>query len=491
MTAGGEIWSLTASTMADSLAEGALTSSDVVDALLERIDDIDRSGPTLRSVIETNPEARSIAAQLDAERNAGRSRGPLHGVPVLVKDNVDTADEMHTTAGSLALSGNRPISDAELVENLRAAGLVLLGKTNLSEWANIRSTRSTSGWSARGGLTLNPWALDRNAGGSSAGSGSALAAALAPLAVGTETDGSIVCPASVNGVVGFKPTVGAVSRRGVIPISHSQDSPGPMARTVRDTALLLGALTRGSSYIAACSLDGLPGLRVGVVRGWFGDHPVADALAEQAVTLIAKAGAEVVDPVDLAGLPSYDAGDDELTVLLYELHADLDAYLRGRPPGSPRSLAEVVAYNRDHADVEMVHFGQELFEQALGKGGLDESEYLDARRRCLDAAGRDGIDAAMGRHTLDVLVGPAYPPAWKTDLVNGDQLAGGRSTTLPAIAGYPILSLPCGLVDGLPVGLSVVGGAGDELTVLRAAYAFEHALGLGPLHPEYRPPATG
>jgi len=462
------------------MTEHPLSAAEQVDHLLNRIGAVD--APLLRAVIETNPDAMTIADARDAERRDGHVRGPLHGVPVLVKDNVDTADAMLTTAGSLAMTGNRPLADAPVVARLREAGAVLLGKTNLAEWANIRSPHSSNGWSARGGQTLNPWDTTRSPGGSSAGSGAAVAAGLAPLAVGTETDGSIVCPASLNGVVGLKPTVGLVPGDGIVPISHSQDAAGPMARTVRDAAQLLEVMSGRGGYAVSCSPEatdaGLGGVRIGVARAMFGDHIATDAAAESVLTLLSQSHAQIVDPADIPADPSYDLDPDEITVLLHELKHGLDAYLAGRPAGSPRSLAEVVAFNRAHADSELAWFGQELFEQALDLGGLDDPEYVAARERGRRAAREDGIDAAVASHGVDAFVAPAFPPAWKIDHVNGDRMPGGRATTYPAIAGYPILSVPMGLVHGLPVGLAVFGPAHSEPTLLRIAHVVEQQLGL-------------
>ncbi|MDH4158984.1 MAG: amidase [Actinomycetota bacterium] len=459
-----------------------LSAAEQVDHLTNRIGDIDAAGPALRAVIETNPDAMAIAIERDAERRDGRVRGPLHGRPVLLKDNIDTGDAMLTSAGSLALTANRPRQDAPIAARLRAAGAVVLGKTNLSEWANMRSPHSSSGWSARGGQTLNPWDVTRSPGGSSSGSGAAVAAGLAPLAVGTETDGSIVCPASLNGVVGLKPTVGLLPGAGIVPIAHSQDTAGPMARSVREVAALLEVLAGRPGYTAACTddaaADGLAGVRIGVARTCFGDHGGTDAVAEAALSLLSAAGAELVDPADLPTFPSYDAGDDELTVLLHELKHDLEAYLGDRPDGTPRTLAELIAFNRSHADRELAWFGQEFFEQAADLGDLTAPAYVEARDRGRRRAGAEGIDAVAAEHRLDVFVAPAFSPAWKIDLVNGDQMTGGKATTAPAIAGYPILSVPMGLVHGLPVGLAVFGPAGCEAMLLRVAHVVELRLGL-------------
>jgi amidase len=459
-----------------------LSSAELVDHLLNRIGEIDASGPQLNAVLAVNPDAMATAVRRDAEQRDGHERGPLHGVPVLVKDNIDTVDQ-DTTAGSLALVGHRPTADAPVVTRLREAGAVVLGKANLSEWANLRSPHSTSGWSAVGGLTRNPWDLARSAGGSSSGSGAAVAAGLAPLAIGTETDGSIVCPASLNGVVGLKPTVGLLPAHGIVPISHSQDTPGPMARSVQEVAVLLDVLAGADGrYSAAASAesagDALAGLRVGVSRAMFGDHPATDDVAENALEVVARHGTTLVDPADVPALPSYDAGADELTVLLHELKHDLAAYLATRPEGAPRSLDDVVVFNRAHAETELAWFGQEFFEQALATGGLDDEGYLTARARGLRATRDDGLDAVIGEHRLDAIVAPAYGPAWFSDLVNGDHMTGGRVTAAPAVAGYPVLSVPIGLVHGLPVGLALVGTAGSEPSLLRLARGIELALGL-------------
>ena len=459
-----------------------LSAAEQVDHLSNRIGDIDAAGPALRAVIELNPDAMAIAIERDAERRDGWVRSPLHGVPILLKDNIDTGDAMLTTAGSLALTANRPQQDAPIVARLRGAGAVVLGKTNLSEWANMRSPHSSSGWSARGGQTLNPWDVSRSPGGSSAGSGAAVAAGLAPLAVGTETDGSIVCPASLNGVVGLKPTVGLLPGAGIVPIAHSQDTAGPMARSVREVASLLEVLADRPGFTAACTDEaaaaGLFGMRIGVARSCFGAHAGTDAVAEQTLSLLSASGAELVDPADLPSFPSYDANDDELTVLLHELKHDLESYLGTRPEGTPRTLAELVAFNRDHADRELAWFGQEFFEQAAALGGLTTPAYLEARDRARQRAGPEGIDAVAAEHRLDAFVAPAFSPAWKIDLVNGDQMADGKATTAPAIAGYPILSVPMGLVHGLPVGLAVFGTSGTEPVLLRVAHVVESRLGL-------------
>ncbi|MEO8055101.1 MAG: amidase, partial [Acidobacteriota bacterium] len=472
----------------DGMKSGKLTARSIAEKYLARIDALDRNGPTLRSVIELNPEALAIADALDRERKEKGVRGPLHGIPVLVKDNIDTADRMATTAGSLALVGAKPLGDAAVVKRLRDAGAVLLGKTNLSEWANIRSSTSTSGWSGRGGLTRNPYALDRNPCGSSSGSGVAVAASLCAVAVGTETDGSIVSPASANGIVGIKPTVGLVSRSGIIPISVSQDTAGPMARSVRDAAILLSILagvdpqdaaTTGSDrkaeadYTRFLKPDGLRGARIGVVRGLFGFLDRVDAVMAEALAALKSAGAELVDPVELTSAGRI--GEPEGAVLYYEFKAGLNAYLARLGPGAPvKSLADVIAFNEKHAKEEMPYFAQETFLKAEAKGPLTSFEYLEALAKSRRLARTEGIDQAMDKHKLDALVAPTLGPACVTDLVNGDRWL-GEASTAAAVAGYPHVTVPAGFVFGLPVGLSFFGRAWSEGTLLKLAYAFEQA----------------
>ncbi|KQM24548.1 MULTISPECIES: amidase [unclassified Sphingomonas] len=464
------------------MQSGATSSVAITQAYLARIAAIDRQGPTLRSVIATNPDALAQAKALDDERRAGRVRGPLHGVPVLIKDNIETADAMATTAGSLALKDNVTRRDAPVVAYLRRAGAVILGKTNLSEWANIRSTRSMSGWSAVGGLVRNPYALDRTACGSSSGSGAAIAASLAAVAVGTETDGSVVCPSSINGLVGFKPTLGLVSRSRVVPISHSQDTPGPMGRSVRDVALLLSAMaspdptdaatarTVVRDYAAGLSAGALKSKRVGVIR----PAGLPTALAERfdaALKVLRAAGATLVEvtPPKLDGL-----GEAELLVLKTELKADLDAYLATTPSAvRARTLAQVVAFNRANVAAEMPFFGQELFEAAMESKGLADPAYRTARATSLRLAGREGIDAMLKTARADLLVEPTYAAAWLSDPVYGDQYGGPSASELPAVAGYPHLTVPMGLMQGLPVGLSFIGTAGADAAILSAGYAYE------------------
>ena len=471
-------------------ASGGLTARDLVAFCLARIDALDRRGPGLRSVIETNPDAPAIAAELDAERRTSGPRGPLHGIPMLLKDNIDTADRQATTAGSLALLGSRPPRDATVAARLRAAGAVLIGKTNLSEWANFRSRQSSSGWSARGGQTRNPHRLDRSPSGSSSGSGVAVAAGLAPATLGTETDGSILSPASANGVVGLKPTVGLTSRAGVIPIAHSQDTVGPMCRTVADAATVLGALvgvdprdpaTEASAahlqadYRRFVDPDGLRGARLGVARAvYFGYSEKADAVTEAAIAVMEAAGAVVVDPADIPSAGALQRSDDELTVLLYEFRHDIEAYLAERGDPDVRTLADLIRFNDDHAGAELPFFGQDLFLKAEAKGSLDEPAYLGALARNRGLAREGGIDQALRAHGLDALVLPSASPAWKIDLVDGDHELGGGSQAA-AVAGYPAISVPAGDCFGLPVGVTFVGTAWSEPTLIRLAAGFERA----------------
>lgn len=467
---------------------GRFTSRAVTEWYLARIQALDKNGPRVNAVIELNPEALAIAEAMDRERSAKGPRGLLHGVPVLIKDNIDTADRMMTTAGSLALEGSIAARDSFVAERLRAAGAVILGKTNLSEWANFRSTHSTSGWSGRGGLTHNPYALNRNPSGSSAGSGAAAAANFCAVAVGTETDGSVTAPASVNGLVGIKPTVGLISRAGIIPISHSQDTAGPMARTVRDAAILLGALARidprdpaTSASLGKAQTDytkfldpaGLKGARLGVERKFFGGNAAADRIIEQCLALMKSEGAELVDPAILPSHGKYD--EDEQQVMLYEFKADLNAYLAGLGANvRAHSLADLIAFNREHRDQEMPYFGQELFEQAQRKGPLTEKAYRDARTKCVKLSRAEGIDALIKQHKLDAIVAPTITPAPLNDLVLGD--ANWPACTTPAaVAGYPHITVPAGFVRGLPVGISFFGPAWSEPVMLKLAYAFEQA----------------
>lgn len=471
----------------NEMKAGRLTSRELVEFFLHRIESLDGNGPKLNSIIELNPDALDIANKLDAERKSKGARGPMHGIPVLLKDNIDTDDGMLTTAGSLALVSSKPKQDAFIVQQLRAAGAVILGKTNLSEWANMRSTRSSSGWSGRGGQTLNPYDTSRNPCGSSSGSGAAIAAGLAVVAVGTETDGSIVCPSAINGIVGIKPTVGLLSRSGIIPISASQDTPGPMARNVQDAAILLNALTgvdsadtataasKGHvlpSFAAALDPGTLRGARIGVARNLAGFHEGVDAIFAQAIKSLTAAGAVIVDPADLK-LPE-KTGDDELTVLLYEFKDGLNRYLASRTDG-PRTVADVIAFNEHESAREMPYFGQENLIKAQDKGPLTDAAYRDARKRSFQAAGPGGIDAVLKANKLDAIVAPTVGPAWTTDLVNGDHFIGGESAQAPAIAGYPHITVPAGYLHGLPIGLSFIGGAWSEEKLIRLANAFEQA----------------
>jgi amidase len=467
---------------------GRLTSKEIVQHYLGRIGDLDRKGPSLHSIIETNPDALALAEELDQQRKEKGPRGPLHGIPVILKDNIDTADRMTTTAGSLALQGSIAPQDAGLVAKLRGAGAVLLAKANMSEWANIRSTHSTSGWSARGGQCRNPYALDRNPCGSSSGSAVAVSANLGVVAVGTETDGSIVCPASTTGIVGIKPTVGLVSRAGIIPISHTQDTAGPLCRSVADAAALLSVMAgpdprdpataasgpHARDFTTFLDTNGLRGKRIGVARTkLFGYSDVTDRQAEAALKALRQQGAVLVDPADVPHVGDYD--DAELEVLLYEFKADLARYLEGLGSKAPvKNLADVIAFNEQHREQEMPYFGQELFLQAQKKGSLTSPGYVKALRKCRRLSRDLGIDAVMQKHRLDAIVAPTGNPAWPTDLVNGDHFTGGSSTPA-AVAGYPSVSVPMGFAFGLPVNLSFFGRAWSEPTLIAMAYAYEQA----------------
>ncbi|MGD0990195.1 MAG: amidase [Candidatus Sulfotelmatobacter sp.] len=481
-----ELDEITIPELQEGMKSGKFTARSLVEKYSSRIDEIDKHGPSLNSIIEMNPDALAIADELDREERAKGPRSPLHGIPVLIKDNIDTADKMMTTAGSLALLGSRPAKDSFVAQRLRAAGAVILGKTNLSEWANIRSSHSTSGWSGRGGLTKNPYALDRNPCGSSSGSGAAVSANLCAAGIGTETDGSIVCPSSSNGIAGIKPTVGLVSRAGIIPISHGQDGAGPMCRTVRDAAILLGALTgvdpadaatAGSQgkaftdYTKFCDPNGLKGARIGVARKYFGFNDAVDALMEQSLDAMKKQGATIVDPAEIETLGKFD--ETELLVFMYELKADLNAYLANLGPNAPvKTLKDIIEFNDRNRQKEMPYFGQDLFIKAEAKGPLTEKPYLDALEKNRQLARIDGIDATMDKYRLDAIVAPTGGPAWLTDLVNGDHVAGGSSNSA-AVAGYPNINVTTGFISGLPVGISFFGRAWSEPTLIRLAYAFE------------------
>jgi amidase len=482
-----ELDEVTISALQQGLRSGKFTARSLVQKYLRRIEEIDQRGPRLNSVIEINPDALAMAEALDDERRAKGARGPLHGIPVLIKDNIATHDRMSTTAGSLALVGSVPPKDSFVAQRLREAGAVILGKTNLSEWANIRSSHSTSGWSGRGGLTRNPYVLDRNACGSSSGSGVAVAANLCAVAVGTETDGSIVCPSSVNGIVGIKPTLGLVSRYGIVPIAHSQDTAGPMARTITDAAILLGALAgvdpqdsataesraKATDYTQFLDPKGLRGARIGVVRKLFGFHDGVDRVIGAAIEEMKRQGAEIIDPVVIESPGKFD--DSEQEVLLYELKSDLNAYLAWLGPGAPvHSLKEVIDFNEHNRDREMPFFGQDLFLKAEAKGPLTDKPYRDALEKNHRLTRTEGIDAVMDKNQLDALIAPTSGPAWLTDLVDGDHDLGG-SSSLAAVAGYPNINVPAGFVFGLPVGMAFFGRAYSEPTLIRLAFALEQA----------------
>lgn len=475
----------TVSELTAQMVKGTLTSRALTAAYLARIAAIDAAGVQLRSVIEVNPDALAMAAERDAERRAGKVRGGLHGIPVLVKDNLDTADRMQTTAGSRALIGKPAPRDATVVAKLREAGAVLLGKTNLSEWANFRSTRSTSGWSGRGGQTKHPYVLDRNPCGSSSGTGTAIAANLAVVGIGTETDGSIICPSAICGLVGLKPTVGLVSRAGIIPISSTQDTAGPMTRTVTDAAIVLtvirGRDERDSAttahdlptddYRQALRRDALYGARLGVARNMAGFHPAVDDAFDAAIAELKNAGAEIIDPCNVPTVGKYD--DAELEVLLYEFKDGLNAYLASRGDTVRyRTLDELMAYNRAHAAQEMPWFAQELFEQAQAKGALTDAAYREALQKCRTLSRDEGLDALFATHRLTAVIAPSNGPSWTTDWVNGDRYSGGNSS-VAAVAGYPSLTVPMAYTAGLPLGLSFIGTAFTESTLLGLGYAFE------------------
>jgi len=474
----------------EKMEAGELTARQVADLYLQRIEAVDKSGPYINSVIELNPDALEIADNLDKERAAGKVRGPLHGIPILLKDNIDTFDRMQTTAGSLALEGNIATKDAFIVKQLRRAGALILGKTNLSEWANFRGKHSISGWSSRGGLTRNPHALDRSACGSSSGSGAAVAANLCAAALGTETDGSIICPSQTNGIVGIKPTLGLLSRSGIIPIAHSQDTPGPMARTVADAAILLGAMTgvdaadsatrlsrkRGlSNYAKFLDYDGLQGVRIGVARNMAGKNPRILKIFEHCIEVLKQLGAVIVDPADV---PNFDKfGSTELEVLHYEFRAGLNKYLKSLDNHIPiHSMEDVIKFNEENSDRVMPYFGQEHLIMAQEKGPLSETKYKDALAKNLRLTRKDGIDAAFRKHKLDAIIVPSGGPAWTIDLANGDAINWDLESTSPAaVAGYPHITVPAGFVFGLPIGLSFFAKAWQEADLIKYAYAFEQA----------------
>jgi amidase len=483
-----ELEEITFAELQDGMKSGKFTAHSVVKNYLNRIYEIDKHGPALNSVIEINPDALSIAESLDRERKEKGPRGPLHGIPILIKDNIDTADRMMTTAGSLALVGSRPAQDSFVARKLREAGAVILGKTNLSEWANFRSSHSTSGWSGRGGQTKNAYALDRNPCGSSSGSGSSAAANLCAAAIGSETDGSVVCPSSSNSLVGIKPTVGLIGRSGIIPISHSQDTAGPMARTVTDAAILLGALTgidandamtkasAGNSftdYTQFLNKDALRGARLGVARKYFGFNDAVDKLLNAHIAEMKRMGAVIVDPADIPTSGKFD--DSELEVLLYEFKTDLNTYLGKLGPSAPvHSLKDVIEFNEKNRDRELTYFGQDIMTKAQAKGPLTEKKYRDALAKNHLLSRTQGIDFIMRKDKLDALIAPTGGPAWPTDWINGDHFTGGYSSA-SAVAGYPHITVPAGYVFGLPVGLSFFGGTWSEPKLIKYAYAFEQA----------------
>jgi amidase len=483
-----ELDETTIAALQSGMAAGKYSALSLARKYLDRIDDVDKHGPEINSVIELNPDALSIASDLDKERKAKGPRGPLHGIPVLIKDNIDTHDRMTTTAGSLALGGSIPLQDSFVAKKLRDAGAVILGKTNLSEWANFRSSHSSSGWSGRGGQTKNPYVLDRNPCGSSSGTGASVAANLSAIGVGTETDGSVVCPSNANSLVGIKPTLGLISRAGIIPIAHSQDTAGPMSRTVTDAAILLGVLTgidsrdsatkasAGKSfadYAKFLDANGLKGARIGVHRKGFGFNDAVDKLMTDCIDIMKKRGAMVIDPADIPTQGKFD--DSELEVLLYEFKADLNSYLASLGPRAPvKSLKEIIDFNEQYRDREMPYFGQDLFIKAQAKGPLTDKAYRDALAKDQRMSRKEGIDFVMDKNKLDAMIAPTGGPAWPTDWVNGDHFTGGYSTA-SAVAGYPHITVPAGYVFGLPVGISFFGRAWSEPTLIKFAYAFEQA----------------
>jgi len=493
-----EIRETTILQLQQDMQSGKYTSEKLVSLYLERIQKLDKNGPILNSVIELNPDALLLARELDTERKSGKVRSSLHGIPVLIKDNIDTADKMATSAGSLALAESRARQDAFIVTRLREGGAVILGKTNLSEWANFRSTRSSSGWSGRGGQTVNPYVLDRNPCGSSSGSGVAVSANLCVAAVGTETDGSVVCPSSTNGIVGIKPTVGLLSRSGIIPISHSQDTAGPMTRTVSDAAVLLGLLAGPDprdeasrsepagikDYSQYLDINGLKGTRIGVARNFFGFNDRVDQLMEQAIQAMREQGAEIIDPANIETAKEIE--EIEFDVLLFEFKTDLNRYLSNLPASvTSRSLTHLIAYNEANKDKEMPWFAQELFLMAEQKGPLSDKVYLKEAADLKRLAGKEGIDATLAKNKLDAIIAPTGGPAWNTDWVNGDHFSGGSSSPA-ACAGYPAITLPAGFISGLPVGITFMGAAWSEPVLIRLAYAFEQATGHRQA-PQYKP----
>jgi amidase len=479
---------LSISELQEKMTSGELTARGLAELFLERIDSLDKSGPRLNSVIETNPDALETASTRDGERAGGMVRGPLHGIPILLKDNIDTHDAMQTTAGSLALEGNIAPRDAFIVKQLRRAGAVILGKTNLSEWANFRGKNSISGWSSRGGLTHNPYALDRSACGSSSGSGAAVAANLSAAAVGTETDGSIICPAQTNGIVGIKPTLGLLSRSGIIPIAHSQDTPGPMARTVADAAILLGAMTGAderdpatrhgakrslSDYTKYLDVNGLKGARIGVARNMCGTDPRIIKIFESCIDVMKQLGAVIVDPANVANFNKF--GKTESEVLHYEFKADLNKYLAAAN-GHMKTMADVIKFNEKNRSRVLQYFGQERMLEAQEKSSLRDKKYREALAKNLLLTRKNGIDATMKKYNLNAIIVPSGGPAWMIDLVNGDAINWDMESTSPAaVAGYPHITVPAGYIFGLPVGISFFAKAWQEPILIKLAYAFEQA----------------
>lgn len=475
-----ELNELSISQLQEQMSSGKMSSEEITRNYLDRIEQIDKKGPELRAVIEINPEAIAIAQKMDVERMVGKIRGPLHGIPVLIKDNIDTGDQMQTTAGSLALAGNPAPDDAVIVRKLREAGAVLLGKTNLSEWANFRSTKSSSGWSGRGGQVRNPFCLDRSACGSSSGTGAAVSANLCAVGIGTETDGSIVCPSGINGIVGLKPTVGLWSGDGIVPISHSQDTAGPMARTVADAAVLLGLLAEKDQnnskivldYSKFLDVNGLKNARIGLASDYFGFHAGVDQLMADAIQSLKNGGATIVENLKFENKQEW--GELEWQVLISEFKADLNAYLKTRSGLQVQTLADLIEFNTKNAATELKWFGQEIFESAEKTAGLEEPVYVEALAKVKELTRKKGIDLLMDEHQLDALIAPTNGPAWTIDWVNGDHFGGGSSDAA-AISGYPNITVPAGYVHGLPVGISFFGRAWSEPTLIKLAYAFEQA----------------
>jgi len=468
-----ELNEVTISELQEKMSSGALTSVEITQKYLDRIDRIDKSGPQLRAVIEVNPDAIEIARQLDEERKAGKIRGPLHGIPILIKDNIDTGDKMQTTAGSLALVGAPAPDDAIIISKLREAGAVLLGKTNLSEWANFRSSHSSSGWSGRGGQVRNPFSIDRSPCGSSSGTGAAVSANLCAIGIGTETDGSIVCPSGITGIVGIKPTVGLWSGDGIIPISHSQDTAGPMARSVSDAAILLGVLSeKNQDYSKALDVKGLKSARIGIASDFFGFHSGVEKLMADAIQTLKNAGAVIVENLKFENREEW--GKLEWQVLISEFKADLNTYLKSRTGLNAQSLADLIEFNQANREKELKWFGQEIFEDAEKTKGLDDPVYMEALAKAHELTRKNGIDLIMDEHQLDALIAPTNGPSWTIDLVNGDHFGGGSSEPA-AIAGYPAITVPAGFVQGLPVGISFFGRAWSESTLIKLAYSFEQA----------------